>query len=107
MLKSAKNYKKIIRKSVVDYKRNMRKQIRSMRSNSPKEYWNYINSLNKKTKSSITNLQAFFDYFKELNTNNVDETENVQQSLGYLAWFSARKHLHNKLKAHHGCPIGK
>ena len=77
LVQSSKKYKAIIRKSVVVYKREMRRKIRSMRSKSPKDYWNYINSLNTRNKSDDVNMDVFFDFFKNLNANNIDPNERV------------------------------
>ena len=59
----------------MSYKRDVRKKIRRMRAASPKDYWNYINSLNNKTTCKDTNLDEFYDFFKHLNSNNVQDEE--------------------------------
>ena len=51
-----------------------------MSSNSPKEYWNYINSLNGKKKNNISvDENVFLNFFKDLNANiDYDEEPFVE-----------------------------
>ena len=48
-----------------------------MQSKSPKDYWNYINSLNTRRQSCDVNLEVFFDYFKNLNADNVSTADSA------------------------------
>lgn len=41
-----------------------------MRSKSPKDYWNYLNSVNPKSFTHDLNLDSFYDFFKGLNNDN-------------------------------------
>jgi len=59
----------------VSYKRDVRTKIRRMRVTSSKDYWNYINSLNNKTTIKDKNLDEFYDFFKNLNSNIVQDEE--------------------------------
>lgn len=43
-----------------------------MRTLSPKDYWNYVSSINKKTAQPDINIQVLTDFFKNLNENNSD-----------------------------------
>ena len=45
---ASKEYKNTLKRNIVNYKREFRKTIRNMRQKSPKDYWKYINSVNKK-----------------------------------------------------------
>ena len=67
-----KQYKTAIKKSNLKYKREFRNKIRQMRTSSPKDYWNYVNSINKKTAQPDINIQVLTDFFKNLNENNSD-----------------------------------
>lgn len=69
MPEASKQYKRTINNSVVNFKRNYKKKIRAMRSKSPKEYWNYINSINRKARSPEQDINFFHDFFKKLNNN--------------------------------------
>lgn len=76
-LQASKNYKSVIRKSVMKHKREVRRKIRNMRSNSPKDYWNYINSLNDCVNTTDVDCGIFFDYFKNLNASIDDENLDI------------------------------
>ena len=57
---------------MINYKREYRKKIRNLRSSSPKDYWNYINSLNKQKTTPNVDMSVFYEYYKTLNKNNVN-----------------------------------
>jgi len=48
-----------------------------MQSKSPKDYWNYINSLNSKRKTANIDIGNFYEFFKDLNKTD-DEHETDQ-----------------------------
>lgn len=73
LLESSKMYKKQINKSILKHKRSMRKKVREMRQKTPKDYWNYINSLNHKKVNSDIKLESFFDFFKNINNTAQDD----------------------------------
>ena len=72
MLLASKQYKKTIRVAINKYKHNFKKELRNMRSKSPKDYWKYVNSLNKKSTSTDLDINEFYDFFKKLNANDDD-----------------------------------
>lgn len=63
----------------------MRKKVREMRQKSPKDYWNYVNSLNKKNKNPDIKLDNLFEFFKTINNIEHDDSdtqfENVNNDL--------------------------
>ena len=63
LLTSSKTYKREINKSITNYKRMMRNKLRQMKQKSPKDFWNYVNSLNRKTNNSDIKLDSLFDFF--------------------------------------------
>lgn len=75
MLDASKQYKKTISKAVTNYKRYQKRKIRNMRSNSPKQYWNYVNRLSSKTSTSNVDIDMFYDYFKDLNSNENPDSD--------------------------------
>ena len=49
-----------------------------MQSKSPKDYWNYIHSLNSKRKTANIDIGIFYEFFKDLNkTDNEHETDQA------------------------------
>ena len=72
MLESSRLYKKAIRTAVVKHKRNLKTEIRNMRQKSPKEYWNYVNSLKSKSKQTSVDENLFVNFFKDLNADSND-----------------------------------
>ena len=56
--------------------RNRKQQqinLRNMQSRSPKEYWKYLNSINKRKQPKTPPLDSFFDFFKGINSVQNDE----------------------------------
>ena len=45
---ASKQYKRTIKKNISRYKKAFHNKIRGMRQTSPREYWKYVNSANKK-----------------------------------------------------------
>ena len=41
----------------------MRNKLRQMKQKSQKDFWNYVNSLNRKTSNSDIKLDSLFDFF--------------------------------------------
>ena len=91
---ASKQYKNTLKRSILNYKRALRQKIRNMRQTSPKEYWKYINSVNKKTSDpdmngtepSDTNIpnSDFPEFLEETYLNNaicVDEIEKAIRGL--------------------------
>jgi len=67
MLIASREYKKQLNIFHNKYKRSFKKEIRRMQSKSPKDYWNYINSLcDKKNKNVTVDSNIFFNFFKDL-----------------------------------------
>lgn len=67
---ASKTYKNIMKKSILKYKRTFRHKIRNMRQTSPKDYWKYVNSVNKKSVDPNINIDIFYKFFKNLNEND-------------------------------------
>ena len=60
----------------------MRNKLRQMKQKSPKDFWNYVNSLNKKPSNSDIKLDGLFDFFKDINSTEHDDVDDSQEELG-------------------------
>ena len=60
----------------------MRNKLRQMKQKSPKDFWNYVNSLNRKTNNSDIKLDSLFDFFKNLNSTEHDDGDDSREELG-------------------------
>ena len=72
---ASKQYKNTLKRSILNYKREFRKTIRNMRKKSPKDYWKYINSVNKKTADPDVDINLFQNFFKNMNEAEHHETQ--------------------------------
>ncbi|MCG8033764.1 MAG: reverse transcriptase family protein [Candidatus Thiodiazotropha taylori] len=71
---SSKNYKKVMNFHISKYKYKNANKLRNMHSSKPKDFWHYLNSIKRQTKTSSPPLQTFYDYFKNINTSE-DNTD--------------------------------
>ena len=52
-----------------------------MHSAKQNEYWRYLNSINKtKSNAKILSIQVFFNYYKNINTSEINETFDFAES---------------------------
>ena len=73
----SKNFKKIMNKYIRRHKIDKAKQLRNMQYKNPKEYWKFLNSINKNKKSEKQpTINQFFEHFK-----NINETQHNQDAL--------------------------
>lgn len=78
--KESKNFKKVMNKYICLYKADKAKKLRYMQYKSPKEYWKYLNSINKNKKyQTVPKIEDFFEYYKHLNQteNEGDHVDNM------------------------------
>ena len=77
----SKHYKNTMNKYINQFKKNQQAKLRKMHKKSPKEYWKYLNSLNKCRKPNAPGLDNFLDFFKDLNsrkhTEDNDSTDDI------------------------------
>ena len=73
LLARSKEYKTEINKSILQYKRSMRTKVRQMQQKSPKDFWNYVKSLNPKPSNPDIKLDALHDFFETLNSTEHDD----------------------------------
>ena len=65
MSAASKQYKKVIKQNLLKYKRRCKSKIADMRTSDPKCYWNYMNSINKKTTINNADMHILFYFFKD------------------------------------------
>ena len=78
MSAASKQYKKVIKQNLLKYKRRCKSKIADMRTSDPKCYWNYMNSINKKTTSNTADMHILFDFFKDLNPEKDYGNEEIE-----------------------------
>ena len=66
----SKQYKITMNKYIHKYKKGKIDKLRSMRTKNPKDYWNYIKSLDKKKDKTYPPLNALYEHFKNINKSN-------------------------------------
>ena len=67
--RASKHYKQTMNTYLSKHRSKNERKLRAMSSNKPKDYWRYLNSINKKDKINTPSVTQFFDYFKG---NNID-----------------------------------
>lgn len=65
--KASVHYKKTMNTYMAKHKYTVEKKLRTMSTNKPKDYWKFINSLNKNNNCKSPTMEAFFDHFKNIN----------------------------------------
>jgi len=71
-------YKQGFKQNLIKYKRRCKSKIANMRTKDPTSYWNYINSINKKTTSNTADMHILFDLFKDLNAEKDYGNEGIE-----------------------------
>ena len=82
LLECSRKYKKTMNFFINKRKQKNATRLRSMHSTSPKDYWRYLNSLNKKQADKKPPLQDFYDYFKKINSSPNSENFDSER-MGY------------------------
>ena len=54
--------------------------MRELHSSKPKDYWRYLKSLKRRSKTSAPSLQNFFEYFKDINKSTNRQDFNLDES---------------------------
>lgn len=67
---SSKEYKKTMNKYMYKHKKDKINKLRTMQTKNPKDYWNYIKSLDKNKSSSYPPLDSLYEHFKNINKSN-------------------------------------
>ena len=73
---ASKFYKQTMNKYINEHNRKQQAKLRKMQKSSPKEYWKYLNTLNKnQSEANQPPLESFLDFFKNLNTPDTEGSE--------------------------------
>ena len=75
MKRNAKEYKKIMNKSIRKHRNEMKGKINKLKSNDPKEFWKIINGNQKTKHRNNIDINTLFQYFKDLNETDYDDGE--------------------------------
>ena len=78
MSAASKQYKTVIKQNLLKYKRRCKSKIADMRTSDLECYWNYMNSINKKTTSNTADMHILFDFFKDLNPEKDYGNEEIE-----------------------------
>ncbi|MEW8548382.1 MAG: reverse transcriptase family protein, partial [Candidatus Thiodiazotropha sp.] len=93
LLTQSKHFKKTMNKYIKRHKIDKSVRLRNMQSKNPKEYWRYLNSINRKiSNTKQPTITEFYEYFKNVNENrfdtddisNVDLTDANEILNGYI-----------------------
>ena len=60
----------------------MRNKLRQIKQKSPKDFWNCVNSLNKKPSNSDIKLDSLFDFFKDINSTEQHVADDSLEEVG-------------------------
>ena len=78
---SSKEYKKVMNYHINKHTLKKANKLRQMHSAKPKEYWRYLNSINKtNSNAKIPPIQEFYNYYKNINTSEINETFDFAES---------------------------
>ena len=77
----SKEYKRTMNRYMNRYNFDREKKLREMHSKSPKQYWQFLNSVKDKSNTKSPPAQAFYDYFKNLNENDLASTNDDQNDM--------------------------
>ena len=77
LLNASKLYKSTMNKYISQYKHTQQTKLRNMHKKSPKDYWKYLNSLNKSKKTKTPPIESLHDFFQELNSAQIPEDDDA------------------------------
>jgi hypothetical protein len=72
-----------MRRALVSYRRKFCKELYNLKCTDPKAYWNKINPRARKTEPKVS-VEQFFEHFRDLNVDNVQEPVNGDQDANNL-----------------------
>ena len=64
-----------------------------MKQKSPKDFWNYVNSLNRKPNNSDIKLDSLFDYLKDITSTEHGDVDHSQEEFGVPNFISDALHI--------------
>ena len=75
--KQCKLYKRTMNKYIAKYRKEQENKLRNLEKQNPKMYWRYLNSLRNNKKETMPSASCFFEYFKNLDTENSTESNDI------------------------------
>ena len=66
----SKTYKNVMNFYISKQKHEKANYLRDLHSSKPKDYWQYLNTLKRRSQTSAPTLQHFYEYFKDVNMSN-------------------------------------
>ena len=75
--RASKRFKNIIKDKKKMYFDNLHKRLRVLKSNNPKEYWNFVNKVSNKNDKHNISVEILKEHFKKISTVNNDDVDNV------------------------------
>lgn len=74
---ASRSYKRTMNYHLNKFNNSIQEKLRKLKSNSPKEYWKVINSLERKNEDDKISIDILYNFFKDINEN---EHNNEQQA---------------------------
>ena len=80
---NSKLYKKVMNQEINNHTFAQEDKLRNMQSLNPKDYWKYINSLNKKQTNISPSAEDFFNYYNNMNDSDDDDESNQFEDINF------------------------
>ena len=75
--KICKLYKRIMNKYIAKYTKEQENKLRNIEKHNLKLYCRYLNSIHNNKKETMASASCFFEYFKNLDTENATESKDI------------------------------
>ena len=80
---ASRHYKQTMNLFIRKHKYSAEKKLRDMSSSRPKDYWRYLNSLNKKQTNEGPDINSFYNHFKDINSETHSDPNLVGEDETY------------------------
>ena len=77
LLYASKQYKKTMNKFIYKYKAGQQSKLRKMHNHAPKEYWKYLNSINRKKTLNQPSIDDLHEFYKNLNASDNSDPDKI------------------------------
>lgn len=77
LLHATKQYKKTMNKFIYKYKVGQQLKLRKMHKHSPKGYWKYLNSINRKKSIKQPSIDDIYEFYKNLNVSDKSDLDII------------------------------
>ena len=92
----SKQYKTVMNQEINRHKFAQEDKLRNMQTHNPKDYWKYINSLNKKQADSSPPAEEFFEYYKNINAGDENDASDTFEDVHFT---ETAEELNNPISA--------